>query len=131
MQCRHRCIVVEPTILGEFDFDYEVQVPLGITSFTRHTLSCHLENLIWLEDTTARMVNVDSSSVEVFQHEAREAAQSFGQGNLEGVEEVIFSTSEGLVFPSNEDEDDVARILIGHLIGFALQNDPIPNPGER
>jgi len=71
------------------------------------------------------MIDVNSSAVEVFQDNPREAAQGFDQIHVEVRRKIIADACENIMRLLCQSEDDVAGLLIWELIRLPLEHDAL------
>ena len=69
------------------------------------------------------MTDLNTATVEVLDHHAREARECLSQGHVDGGGQISAGTLEGRVFGFDDVEDDITRFLIRLLVGFAFQDD--------
>lgn len=124
--------VGEVAVLGEHDLDDQVQVAPGVAPLQRHALAGDLEDLAGAEDLARGLgvVELEAAAVEVLDHDAVEAGQGLGEGDLQLGRQVVAGPLEDVVGLLDQVEDDVARLVgAGDLVRLPLQPDLVALPG--
>lgn len=119
-----------PRVFGELDVDLQVQIASGVTALVRHALARDLENLAGTQHVARflGMGDLDTAAVEVLEDHARETAEGFGEGDLDGGKEVGAGAREDGVLELVDVEDNVTWLDVGDLVAFALEDNFVAGP---